>query len=339
MKPPAVSVLIAARDAAATLPRTLRSVARQTLVDWECVVVDDGSQDATPELLRQASQSDARVRPLFGAAEGVVAARNRALADCRAPVVALLDADDLMHPRRLELQHAALAGSPKLIGVGCHVRYRPRAELGEGMRAYEAWLNSMRTAKDLQRDRYIEMPVGHPTLMLRRDALNAVGGWRDRGWPEDWDLLLRLMRAADDAPRIGVLPQQLLAWRIRPESVSRTSEAYSQQNFTRCRAAFLAADYLHDADDYALLGYGGTGRALRKALADCGKRMTTVIEVHPGRVGQTIHGAPVVTPDALREQRPPKLIVSVAGADARAKVRALLAEMGYREGRDFVCAA
>lgn len=339
MAPPAISVLIAARDAAATLGRTLRSVARQTVSDWECVIVDDGSQDATPELLQQAAHLDARVRPVFQAAQGVVAARNRGLAECRAPVVALLDADDLMHPRRLELQLQALGAHSEWSGVGSHVRYRPRAELGDGMRAYEAWLNSMRTAEDLQRDRYIEMPVGHPTLMLRRAALTAVGGWRDCGWPEDWDLLLRLMRAPGDAPRIGVIPQSLLAWRIRPESLSRTSEAYTQDGFTRCRAAFLAADYLHDADDYALLGYGGTGRALRRALADCGKHISLVIEVHPGRIGQTIHGAPVVPPDALRSQHPRKLIVSVAGAAPRAQVRAELAAMGYCEGRDYVCAA
>jgi glycosyltransferase involved in cell wall biosynthesis len=321
------------------LPRTLRSVMRQTHTDWECVVVDDGSQDATPELLQQAARADPRIRVVVQAADGVVAARNRGLAECRAPMVALLDADDLMHPRRLELQLAALAAAPQLDGVGSHVRYRPRAGLGEGMRAYEAWLNSMREAEDLQRDRYIEMPVGHPTLMLRRDALAAVGGWRDCGWPEDWDLLLRLMRAPDGEARIGVVPQQLLAWRIRSDSMSRNSEAYSVESFTRCRAAFLAADYLHDADDYALLGYGGTGRGLRRALADHDKQLSTVIEVHPRRIGQTIHGAPVLPPESLRDLRPRKLIVSVAGIEARTRVRALLAEMNYREAYDYVCAA
>lgn len=339
MNPPAVSVLIAARDAAATLPRSLRSVMRQTHADWECVVVDDGSQDATPELLQQAVRADGRIRAIAQAAEGVVAARNRGLAECRAPVVALLDADDLMHPRRLELQLSALTAAPHLDGVGSHVRYRPRTDVGDGMVAYEAWLNSMRSAEDLLRDRYIEMPIGHPTLTLCRAALTAVGGWRDCGWPEDWDLLLRLMRSPDNTPRIGVVPQQLLAWRIRADSMSRNAETYSQASFTRCRAAFLAEDYLRDAEEYALLGYGGTGRGLRRALTDHGKRLSTVIEVHPGRVGQTIHGAPVVPPDSLRDLRPAKLIVSVAGDEARARVRALLAEMNYREGRDYVCAA
>ena len=346
---PAVSVLVAARDAAATLPRMLRSLQRQSLRDWECVVADDGSRDHSLALLRDAARVDPRVRPLplprdgvVAARDGVVAARNRALEACRAPRVALLDADDVAHPRRLERQAAALDAQPDWLGVSCQVRYVPRTALGEGMRAYESWLNAMRTPEDLRRERFIEMPAGHPTLMLRADALRAVGGWRDRGWPEDWDLLLRLLdarRAGAAASGIGVVPERLLAWRVRPDSLSRTSAAYSRQAFTRCRAAFLAEQFLADTDAYVLWGFGSTGRALRRALAAHHKHPERIVELHPGRLGQRIHGAPVVPPAALAEQRAHHLVVSVAGAGPRSAVRAALAAMGYREGRDYVCAA
>jgi glycosyltransferase involved in cell wall biosynthesis len=341
---PAVSVLVAARDAAATLESALASVRRQTVTDWECVVADDGSSDATPRLLEAAAHADPRIRPLRLPAGGVVAARNAALAACRAPRVALLDADDRVHPRRLERQAAALDAHPAWAGVACHVRYAPRAALGNGMRAYETWLNSMRTPEDLRRERFVEMPAGHPSLLLRTATLRALGGWRDRGWPEDWDLFLRCYADAESgepSPRavIGVVPERLLAWNVRADSLSRTSPAYEQDAFTRCRAAHLAGQFLADADTYALWGYGGTGRALRRALADHGKYLEQVVELHPGRLGQRIHGAPVVPPEALGNDRPQRLIVSVAGAAARSKVRGALAAMGYVEERDYVCAA
>jgi len=332
---PAVSVLVAARDAAATLPRMLRSVQRQTLTDWQCVVVDDGSRDASAGIVAETAARDRRVELVAGDGSGVVAARNLGLAACRAPRVALLDADDVAHPRRLEKQAAALDARAEWLAVACHVRYVPRAALGDGMRAYESWLNSMRAPEDLHRERFIEMPAGHPALMLRTDALRAVGGWRERGWPEDWDLLLRLLAGGD----VGVVPERLLAWRVRAESLSRTSPAYTQEAFNRCRAAFLAEQYLAGEESYALWGYGGTGRALRRALAEHGKRLERVVELHPGRLGQRIHGAPVVPPEALADTRPRRLVVSVAGAHPRAQVRAALATMGYVEQRDFICAA
>jgi hypothetical protein len=64
-----------------------------------------------------------------------------------------------------------------------------------------------------------------------------------------------------------------------------------------------------------------------------------VVELHPGRLGQRIHGAPVVPPEALAEGPRLPVVASVAGATARARIRAALGRMGYVEGRDFVCAA
>ncbi len=328
---PRVSVLVAVRDSQESLDAALATVARQTMREWECVVVDDGSRRAVrvPE--------EERFRLLRSEPFGVAEARNRGLELCRGEYVAVLDADDLMHRDRLRRQTAALDAHPEWVGVGSHVRYFPRAELGDGMREYERWLNSMRTAACVRRDAWIEMPVGHPTLMLRADALRRAGGWRDRGWPEDWDLFLRLVVEAGGD--VGVVPRKLLAWRLRGGSLSRSGGAFSIEAFQRCRAAFLASSFLAAHEDYVLWGYGRTGRKLAGELRRHGKRFSHVVEVHPRRLGKRIHGAPVVPPEELRVLRPRRLVVSVAGAEARAQIRAALAELKLDEGRDFVCAA
>jgi glycosyltransferase involved in cell wall biosynthesis len=324
-------VLVAARDAGDTLAGALASVARQTFSDWECVVVDDGSRH------RVRVPPDRRFRLLRTEPRGAAAARNAGLARCRGACIALLDADDLMRARRLELQVAALDAHPDWAGVGSHVRYFPRAALGNGMRAYERWLAAQRTPADLRRDAWIEMPVAHPTLLLRSAVLRALGGWRDCGWPEDWDLFLRLVveRGCD----LGLVPERLVAWRIRAHSLSRSGGAFSTEAFQRCRASFLARHFLRERDDYVLWGYGGTGRSLRRELAAHAKHPSHVVEVHPRRLGRRIHGAPVIPPAALAALRPARIVVSVAGAEPRALIRASLRELGFVEGRDFVCAA
>jgi hypothetical protein len=131
----------------------------------------------------------------------------------------------------------------------------------------------------------------------------------------------------------------LLGWRDRPERLSRTSEAYSIERFTVCKAAHLASSFLANSNRYALWGYGGTGRSLQNALRRCGKRPSAILELHPGRIGNAIAGAPVVHPDEWLRAPQQRLVVSVAGATARAEIRAALDRAGLRDGVDYVCAA
>lgn len=332
---PAISVLLPAYDAAATLPACLASLARQTETAWECVLADDGSRDDTLAIARDAAARDPRIRVLSFPHRGLVATLNDALPRCRAPLVARMDADDLMHRERLAAQRARLDDEPRLAAVGCHVRLFPRAALGAGLRAYERWLASIDSPRRVREDALVECPVAHPTWMIRTDVLRAFG-YRDEGWPEDYDLLLRLLAAGHE---VGVVPRRLVSWREHPRRLTHTADVYGIERFTRLKAHFLAQGFLAGHDEYVLWGYGHTGRALRRALLAHGKRPTYVVELHPGRLGQTIHGAPVVAPDALPELRPARIVASVAGEVARTRIRDALRGWGFVELHDFVCAA
>jgi glycosyltransferase involved in cell wall biosynthesis len=332
---PRVSVLLPVRDAAATLAASLRSVSRQRLRELECIVVDDGSRDASLAIARVHSRCDPRFRVIEQPALGLVPALERGLADCRAPLVARQDADDCMHRDRLALQVDALDRSPGLAGVGCHVRLFPRSAIGPGMRAYESWLASVRTPEDVRREAFVECPLAHPTLVLRREVL-LEHAYRDPGWPEDYDLVLRLLGAGYE---LGVVARRLLAWRHGPSRLSQRSAVYAPDRFTACKAHHLVRGPLAHATRYWLWGYGGTGRALARALRAHDRHPDAIVELHPRRIGQRIQGAPVIAPKDLGAPGTLPLVVSVAGAEARALIRAELAQRGFREGADYVCAA
>jgi hypothetical protein len=205
----------------------------------------------------------------------------------------------------------------------------------DGLRAYERWLNAMRSDSDVAREAFIECPLAHPTLMLRRQAFAELL-YRDEPWPEDYDLVLRALAAGH---RLGTVPERLLHWRDGSGRLSRTSARYSIAAFTACKAAFLANGFLKHTDRYVLWGYGDTGKALADALAQHGKHPCAIIELHPGRLGQLIRGVRVVPPDALPGLPREPLLVSVAGLKPRSEIRAALAAMGFLEARDFVCCA
>jgi glycosyltransferase involved in cell wall biosynthesis len=332
---PEISILLPVLNAAATLPACLRSVAHQTHRGWECILVDDGSSDASRALAERAAAGDGRFRVISTPHRGLVSALNTGIEHCRGRYVARMDADDLMLRNRLEQQAAALEAAPDLAAVGAHIRLFPRREVRDGMRSYEHWLNGIDSRERVRADAWVECPIAHPTLFIRREALVAFG-YRDFGWPEDYDLFLRLHGAGH---ALGVVSQHLLAKRCDPDRLSRTSAAYGIDRFTACKASFLASSFLARSDRYVLWGYGGTGRALRRALGGRGKTPAAIVELHPRRLGNTIHGAPVIAPEALEEWRGLPLVASVAGAIARGRIRSALARMGYRELRDFVCAA
>jgi glycosyltransferase involved in cell wall biosynthesis len=332
--PPRVSILLPAYNAADTLPACLSSIQRQTEADWECVLVEDGSTDATLACARKFAERDHRFTVVGQPHAGIVAALNTGLALCRGAWVARMDADDVMHRCRLAAQLAALAHS-EWVAAGTRVRMFPRATLTHGRAEYECWLNGIDSSERLRAEAFVECPIAHPALMIRRDVLAAFG-YRDCGWPEDYDLILRLL-AAD--LRVGVVPRRLLCWRDRPARLSRVSSTYSIERFTACKATFLAARFLAGTAEYILWGYGDTGRAMRKALLAHGKRSVYIVEVHRGRLGNRIHGAPVIPPDDLPRLPRYPVVISVAGAGPREQIRAAMRTMGFEESHDFVCAA
>jgi len=317
------------------LPACLESIRRQTFEDWRCVIVDDGSSDGSAACAARVAARDRRFEVVKEPYRGLVATLNTGLAACSGEYVARMDADDLMHRERLRLQLEHLERSPQLAGVGCHVRIFPRSPLRAGLRAYERWLRSVDSARRVREELFVECPIAHPTWLMRHQPL-ASYGYRDVGWPEDYDLLLRLL---GDGHEVGVVPRRLLSWREHHRRLTHTADTYRIERFPLAKAAFLRRGLLAERETYVLWGYGHTGRAIRRALLAHDRRPSHIVEVHPGRIGQRIHGAEVISPGDLADLRGVPIVASVAGAGPRGEVRRALSRMGFTELHDFVCAA
>ena len=108
MAVPFFSVVIGALNAAATLPATIAAVHEQTFTDWEAIVVDDGSADDTPGIVRRYAGADPRIRLLHASSRGVSAARNDGIAAAAGAWLLFLDADDTIFPDALDAWHRAI---------------------------------------------------------------------------------------------------------------------------------------------------------------------------------------------------------------------------------------
>ncbi len=112
-----VTVIIPAHNAARTIGRTLDSVSAQTYRDLEIIVVDDGSTDQTPTIVRTHSRVDPRIRLIRQDNAGVAAARNRGVSEARGSFVAPVDADDLWEPTKIAKQMAMMHERGAKIGL------------------------------------------------------------------------------------------------------------------------------------------------------------------------------------------------------------------------------
>jgi hypothetical protein len=224
---PLVSVVLPAYDAADTVAEAAASILGQTLREIELIVVDDGSTDETARVL--AGIDDRRLVLLrHGENRGHVAALQTAIDRARAPVIARMDADDVALPERLARQHDVLQRRPAVGLVStAYVSVDPDGASPQvhGVPPDHAavWFRL-----------HFTNCLGHPTVMFRRHAYDAVGGYDVATVPaEDHDLWLRFA----DQVEIATIAEPLLRYRRSPQSVSGLDPAQ-----TRRASAAVAMD-------------------------------------------------------------------------------------------------
>ncbi len=173
--PPSVSVLLPVYNAEHTLQATLDSLLSQTLDDFEILAVDDGSSDATADILAANAVADPRVRPLIRPHEGLVPVLNHGLEHARGRYVARMDGDDICMPQRLQAQCAFLDDAPQIGLVGCCVDFGGDRSACAGYADYVDWTNTLLTPEQISLECFRESPFAHPSVMFRRELPERFG--------------------------------------------------------------------------------------------------------------------------------------------------------------------
>ena len=334
MASPRVSIVMPYRDAAETLPECLASIEVQTLAEWELVAIDDRSSDRSTEIVAARASRDGRVRIVRGEEPGLVAALNLGVAAARAPYVARMDADDVMHPERLAEQAAVLAARPGVDVDGCLVELFPDALVQAGYREYARWQNLCVTEDDIAAEIYVESPLAHPSVVMRRGALLELGGYRDGPFPEDYELWLRFHAAGR---RMAKVPRVLLRWRESASRMSRVDPRYARAAFEALRARYLAGDArLRSGREIVVWGAGRPTRKRAELLLERGVEPSGWIDIDPNKIGRVVRGLPVHPPSWLEREPRPFVLVYLTSHGARDEAAAWLTARGYARGRDWL---
>lgn len=207
-----VSVLMPVFNAESTLSAAVESILRQDFTDFELLLIDDGSRDSSPEIIRAFARRDARVRSVLNTENaGLIRRLNKGLALAQSPLVARMDSDDEALPERLRVQVEFMDRNPDVAVAGSWVFH---------MGAAPQWDRLVRlpyTAKQIAQTLPRENCIYHPSVILRRDQVLSAGGYRSQ-FPhaEDYELWLRLSRHH----RLANITRPLLRYRLSHSGVT-----------------------------------------------------------------------------------------------------------------------
>jgi glycosyltransferase involved in cell wall biosynthesis len=338
---PLVSILLPVRDAERTLDACLRSLVDQTFQSWECLAVDDHSRDRSREILLEWAAHDSRFRVVEAKEPGgIVVALEEGRRLARGALLARQDADDRSHAARIAFQAEAMAADPTLAVVGCRT-HTPGA-LSDGMRRYLDWVADCLDPDTCAREIWIESPIAHPTVLIRRSALEQIGGYRDLGWPEDYDLWLRFHRAGW---RIANVPQVLYEWTDRPDRLSRRDTRYEPAAFLRCRVHHLRRWFEERGivRPIVIWGAGRDGGRFARAWERArngidAPDIAAFVDIDPRKIGRSRRDRPVLDPETARRAYPDAFFLAAVGVPgARDLIRSRLVDWGLAEETDFLC--
>lgn len=226
MKSPLISVLMPVYNAEKYLSQSVQSILDQTFIDFEFIIINDGSGDSSQSILERFEKQDSRIR-LFnqdnvGKNHGIAITLNKGLAHVKGKFVARMDADDIAFPTRLAKQVTFLEQNSEYVAIGSRVLLIDP----------DGWPIGPFAQKTDHEDIDAEHLAGsggaicHPAVMIRTETLEKLGGYTQRmKHCEDRDLFLRLAEVG----KLANLPETLLKYRMHLKSVGNANRVLQRQ--------------------------------------------------------------------------------------------------------------
>lgn len=232
---PLISVLLPVYNSAAFVAATLQSILSQTEGNFELLVLNDGSTDASEQVIQ--SFSDSRIRYFHHPNMGLVGTLNRGIAEAKGTYIARIDADDICLPERFAKQVAWLEAYPQTALVSCFITFINEDGLETG-----TWPADRQnyTAVQVRRQLPYVNCIAHPGVMVRREVLQRYLYNPVQRHIEDYDLWLRMQAKGEVMEKV---PEALLLYRVHSASITTVNIKRQNLFFKQfhCKRRYLAA--------------------------------------------------------------------------------------------------
>lgn len=215
---PAISVLMPVYNAEHYIAEAVESILKQTFTDFEFIIINDGSTDRSLEILQRYAEQDSRIRLISRENRGLVKTLNEGLTLAKAPLIARMDADDVAYPNRFAVQKDFLDKNPDCVCVGG--KFGLIDEKGRFLISLDPKFgHDQIELSALQGD----TPICHPTALIRKVSLEAVGNYHEDDYPaEDLALFLNLCELGT----LDNVSEIILNYRLHTHSICSTTREF-----------------------------------------------------------------------------------------------------------------
>lgn len=245
------------------LETCLDSILNQTYKNWELIAINDYSNDLSKDILTTYANKDSRIHMYDNNdKKGVIPSLIQAELKCKGQFITRMDADDKMHPKKIESLLKIAQKNEHTLAIGLVNYFSDEKEIGNGYKQYENWLNTLAKNQSSFEGIYKECVIPSPSWMLNRETFANIGGFHSKSYPEDYDLTFRMY---EQKLNIEATNEVVHFWRDHYSRSSRNDPNYLDNRFIQLKVDyFLKLD--RDKKPLLVWGTGKKGKSIATEL-------------------------------------------------------------------------
>jgi glycosyltransferase involved in cell wall biosynthesis len=318
-----ISILLPVKNESSYLSLCLDSIISQSETHFECLIVDDYSEDDTLSIIKEYADKDKRIQYFSNDQPGVIGALAMAFSQSSGELITRMDGDDLMPEHKLEtLKSTLLEAGPQHCATA-HVEYFSDEGLSAGFINYAKWLNSLCEHNSHEQQLFKECVVASANWMAFKKDLIDMKAFVDSQYPEDYHLVFKMF---EHQMKIVSSSKVTHRWRDHALRASRVSKLYEDNKFYKLKLDFFTKFY--GTENLIVWGAGPSGKHFAKELI---ARVIpfTWVAVNEKKIGQRIYGVEIMPYQIIKDRLDDNLIITVSQKNAMTEIYQYLEEIGF----------
>lgn len=331
-----VSVILPFHNNEVFLAEAIESILNQTFSNFELILIDNNSTDSSIDIATKFASEDDRIIIVDEPRVGSIYALNKGIKSATTPLIACMDVFDISYAQRLEKQICHLNENADIGLVACQANYIKLSEDSDNQESQSYFIqcnNQLITNSDISHNCFVESPLIHSTVMFRKTLIDNFGSYRLGDFPEDYELWLRWIL---NGVKMYKLPEHLVEWTDVPLRLSSKNEKINDQALYEVKSKYML-DWLKANNafmpDVVVWGAGRQSRQRFNMLHELGIQPKYFIDLRANPARNVIEFQKI--PPAGKTF----ILSYVSNRSARENNKRFLVELGYTEGKDFICMA